>query len=321
MKASNFFDFLKKFVRPYCFYFISGFFIWLCFTNKKSQQKQILQKGIQNIGNTCYINAALQMLRQIDIINPKFLDQQQSPLARGLKQLFKLIKENRDVEDELKALRSFSQFYSIHELNGGDSYQILYKFLNIINNDVNKYFDVESKQQLNDFEKYITVISQDGYQCQQCFKFLQKELNQIELIEEKDFSIDIQNFDELLNQPSIQNESQTLAFCQHCCCETKFKTSRAIQNLPQFIIVKFSKQNTQNLSQFEGESVILFKGNPCPYKIIGYSSYKGSHYTYSANYNDAWIQFNDSRVYQEVQLFKNIFYLLLKKVEIQSNQI
>ncbi|KAL4467499.1 hypothetical protein ABPG72_004567 [Tetrahymena utriculariae] len=261
----------------------------------QDQQKQILWKGIQNIGNSCYMNAALQMLRQIDIIHPNFLDQQQSQLASQLKQLFKLIAANKNVENELKILLLLSKVYSIHESNGGDSYQILYKFLSIINDDVSKQQILkEQKFQLNDFEKHISIISQDGYQCQKCLQFLQKEQDQIQFIQEKDFSIDIQNFDQLYYQPSIQKESQIESVCQQCCFQTTFKTSRSILYFPQFIIVKFQIQNSQNLSQLEGEKEILFQGNPCPYKIIGYSSYSGSHYTYTANYDGVWIKFNDS---------------------------
>ncbi|KAL4467502.1 hypothetical protein ABPG72_004570 [Tetrahymena utriculariae] len=263
--------------------------------------------GIQNKQNTCYINSALQMLRQIYEENKLFLEQK-SNLANILKCFFLEFGQGYVNQQLLHQLIIISKQKQQQQINGGDSYLTAFNYLSIIINDTKQ--DTQNKvneYNLTQFQQIFTIIFQDGLICQNCNNYQKKNIN-YPYIQEADSSLDLPNFPKY----SIESVYEVIQrhFCYQCNKQSIQKSERSVAFFPQFLIVKLPIQSYQYLKK----KIKLQFNKKDEYQLIGYCNYIANHYTYTAKKKNKWINYNDFSA-QEVDLnLSQSVYQLYKKV-------
>ncbi|EAR93134.2 ubiquitin carboxy-terminal hydrolase (macronuclear) [Tetrahymena thermophila SB210] len=265
--------------------------------------------GIQNLGNTCYINSALQMLRQIYEENEQFLEQR-SYFAQNLKEFFQGLSKGYVNRQLLNDFISISNQKQTHEQKGGDSYLTAFNYLSKIINETNEYKQNNiNEYKLTQFQQIFTIIFQDGLYCKKCKKYLMDSTD-IPYMNEPDSSLDLQNFPKYRIESVYKRIYTQQSYCNQCNQKSKLKTLRSIAFFPQFLIVKLPK------SSFKlGKKQQRIKFDKISYQLIGYCNYDGVHYTYTAKQNNIWITYNDSITYQVYKLnLRYSIYQLYKKM-------
>ncbi|EAR93135.1 ubiquitin carboxy-terminal hydrolase (macronuclear) [Tetrahymena thermophila SB210] len=272
--------------------------------------------GFQNLGNTCYLNTALQTIRQISCISSDSLPD--TIFCETLKILFQSTNCNHKTK-YLNFVFDIMQNYQIHLENGGDAYQCLINLLRKI------YSEITNKKGIEQFQKSFQAIFEDGVFCNNCKKYEEsKEVQychiQEEIIGIEDFSLN----SAIIEPQSLYQDSECKYNCSTCNQPT-LKPFRAIISAPKFLIFKVIKQEISNqrnnkkkaqkqTNYSQLNTKIEDQSQSFCYNLIGCSELSNSHYTYTAKYDDQWYRFNDSYG-QKIENFNinnnnNINYLL-----------
>ncbi|KAL4467496.1 hypothetical protein ABPG72_004564 [Tetrahymena utriculariae] len=280
------------------------------YRNNQDQQNQsesfqnIIDYGIKNKKNTCYINSALQMLRQIYQEDKSFLEQE-SQTAKKLKSFFIDLKQGKIRDTLLNDLINIEQQIQEQQSDGGDSYLAAFNYLSLIIEETSEVQQSNVNQfNLTKFQQFFTIIFEDGLACKKCNCYL----NDDNYLQETQSSLDYQYYPEYLIGSIYQGVQQECQ-CQKCRQQSLFKPLRRIVFFPQFIIARLPQHSYKKESK---KKELVFQ--QIKYQLIGYCNYTGTHYTYTANQNDSWITFDDSSVKKTELDLSLSLYQLYKKI-------
>ena len=254
-------------------------------------------KGLNNIGNTCYLNAGLQMLLQN-------------------KDLYQLILKHSTHSNILKTIASFYNEYH-NNMNGSlnpsnikmiveesqnmfqgtyqqDSSEFVIYLLDIIND------EIKDSSELNSIYG-IHMNIRIKCKLRECLNIVnKKEISNILLL---NLESEHKDLDDMYRYHRSQDklDSDNMYFCDKCKDKRVASKRTTIEEWPPhlIIILKRFKQTgfrVQKMNQPLDIPLEWRHENKLQGAIIHYGSMNGGHYVYVGKYKDKWYLFDDSNV-------------------------
>ena len=289
--------------------------------------------GLRNIGNTCYMNSAIQCLSQIPQLIEWGNSQQKIESQKTVTQAYiSLIQsmwsgQNSCVTPNIIKKRVAQHASIFSDYAHKDSHAFMNSLLNALQS--------ESEGQTSTVTDFFRIQTQSGVTCLHC--------GTDDSIEETTFCLPLPLGDEprvslnsLLNDFIKEEQLDGQYYCSSCqdLREAKQKTS-ICQPLPPVIIVQLKRftfdETNEKLDTFVDYPISDWKVNDVLYDLVAVSMHvgnlKGGHYTTYARLNgtDQWYYFNDSE-YMPIEntrciVTRNAYILvyLQKKIDNKSS--
>lgn len=254
-------------------------------------------KGLNNIGNTCYLNAGLQMLLQN-------------------KELHQLVLKHSKHSDKLKTLADFYQEYHnssngslnpsnikmiveerqnmFQGFNQHDSSEFVIYLLDIINDEIKESSHLNSIYGLH-------MNIRIKCKLRDCLNIVnKKEISNILFL---DIEQEYTELDDAYRSYRSRDklDSDNMYYCEKCKDKRIASKRTNIEEWPNnlIIILKRFKQTgfrVQKMNQPLDIPLEWRHDNILQGAIIHYGSMNGGHYVYVGKYNDKWYLFDDSNV-------------------------
>jgi len=279
-------------------------------------------KGFNNMGNTCYLNAGLQMIIQnIDLCNLVLKYSQQSIILNkiGNVMLEYHNSQNNITPIEIKKIVEERQkiFYGYEQQ---DSFEFIICLLNIIEEEIKK-IDINSNGIENIFGINMNVRIKCKYNT--CLQISNtKEINNFLLL---DIDQDSSTLDDLYRKfkSSEMLFDDNEYFCEKCNCKRIASKRYQVISWPNYLLINLKrfKQNGNNLTK-ENKHIDINVSWRHDMELIGavihYGNINGGHYVYVGKHLNNWFLFNDNSVSEiksenELNNILNFAYLLAYK--------
>jgi ubiquitin C-terminal hydrolase len=264
-------------------------------------------KGFNNIGNTCYLNAGLQMIIQNKDLCYNILSSNLN--NKFIKNLKEFIIEYYNNETESVLTPRFIK-HKVSELNSNfigfaqnDSSEFIIYFLDTINNLVS----IESLYQM----KSLVSIKCKLLDCLHISAHLENINYLILDINESN------NLDDCYKKYKSKITMYDYK-CDYCKEYTKISKRLKIISKPTHLIIilkRFNDEYTKNNNEIN--IPLIWRHN---YILSGFIYHSGSpsggHYIYIGNHNNNWLLFNDSSVtsIENIDKYKNLGYIYYYKL-------
>lgn len=264
--------------------------------------------GLANIGNTCYMNATLQCLNELNYIK------EEEPDSELLKCFYKLMDEMKTTKNSAIVPKEFKtelskQFPRFKGSNQQDSHEFLIEIID--------YFNTETKKKKgkNFFTKFYGRYYSE-LNCPNC-KFVSKTKTSFNIISVPVLEEFIDCFDEYINYERLDKGNEWN--CDSCKNLVKAYKDTDFEKLPEILIIHFKRFNSQLQKITKNVNFTKFikygKKNFEIFAIIYHSgSYNSGHYYSVVNKNGIWYNFNDSFVSRVDLIQKENAYMLFYKL-------
>jgi len=283
---------------------------------RNNMQKMIPNKGLRNLGNTCYLNALFQCLYHTERFRESmiaFQGQQGLPILSHLANLFIAMKTNDDYEiynaqrnlmDKIQEVR-----LDVKTKEQGDSAFLFRALLEELS------FNHEDFQYLPQLEMFAGSDLIKTKTCIRCNN-QQKIHESIKILEVRDI-----NFSEINQKNYFQSETETRS-CTSCKSLKKFNCSYETSKLPEILVIRVqdtvnSMKRVEVLPEIFLREINHYQENGrSGQKIMQYEFFagvlnqqkgeKGVHSVELSKHGGSYYEFNDFNVW-EVEL-RNIRY-------------
>lgn len=285
-------------------------------------------KGLQNLGNTCYMNSALQCLLHIPQLKHLFRSsnykkslKRNNPLGSGgkvaetfadLMQSMWSTDSNASMSPEAFkiAIGKFNRIFAGYDQQ--DPFQLLNSVLDVLHEDLKTDERSDSSPISELFHGYTVSVNR-------CLNCNHEHLSGPELF--SSLSLNIPNKQPytleqcFIDMSAIHYQTDDSKwYCSHCSKLSKSTTKTVISKLPHILIIHFKRFNYDPKSYVHIDTFIeyplTFEMNnkeyaprlpPAKYELIGIclkqGSLRGGHaYAYAKHENESWYNFNDSSV-------------------------
>jgi ubiquitin C-terminal hydrolase len=258
-------------------------------------------KGLNNIGNSCYMNASLQLLLNI----PEF---------------YNLIYNNKNNLNEV------NQFIAEYFSNSNScNPSLIRKLINIYNNSKQHdsyeflihFFDYidEKLPQNNKLSNIFGLKSKSSVKCKKLNCLTESNTYENHLFLSLPISTDLTTSYRLFKKKEMLNGENSF-FCDKCKIYTVARKQLEMDNWPDNLIITYNRySNSLNKLNNTISNPLEWRHG---YNLVGGIIHSGSlnsgHYYYFGNYNGDWYEMNDSSVSklsrEMVNKYKNIAYIL-----------
>lgn len=279
-------------------------------------------KGFNNMGNTCYLNAGLQMIIQnVDLCNLVLKYIQQSII---LNKIGNVILEYHNSQNSITPIEIKKIVEERQEIFFGyqqqDSSEFVICLLNIIEEEIKK-IDINSKEIENIFGINMNIRVKCKYNT--CLQISNtKETNNFLLL---DIDQDSSTLDDLYRKfkssELLLDDNQY--FCEKCNCKRIASKRYQVTYWPNYLLINLKrfKQNGHYLTK-ENKHIDINMSWRHDMELIGavihYGNINGGHYVYVGKNLNNWYLFNDNSVSEiksenELNNILNFAYLLAYK--------
>ena len=281
-------------------------------------------KGFNNIGNTCYLNAGLQLLiRNFDLCKIIIKYSNKSEILNKLSNIIlEYYDDNTNTIDpyEIKKILENRQII-FNGFTQQDSTEFIILLLNIIDEEI-KNCDPDSSELENIFGLNLNVIIKCKFiECLQIKDISEKNILLILDITDNCYTLD-DCYRKFKSKNILDKDNQY--FCEKC--NTKRIASKRYQviNWPNYLLIylkRFNQVGTRILKQSKSiEIPMIWRHNMhLTGAVIHYGSTSSGHYVYIGKDNNKWYLFNDNQV---TEIFDNeinnklnsAYYLIYKNI-------
>jgi len=270
-----------------------------------------MYKGLNNIGNTCYLNAGLQLIIHNKDLCNIIVNNSNSNI---LKEISLFIKEyHNNNTNSLSPIHIKNLIATKNNIfkgfNQQDSYEFIIYFLDLIYeelNKINKTIDYNHIIHISIKCKVKSCLNISSHTEQNNIMFLDLKNEYTEL-----------NDCYREYKARIKFEDDNLYYCEKC-KENRIASKRIeIINWPKHLIIVLKRFNQNGLKLLKNNNEINVPLIWRNYKLKGIVFHSGSlfggHYVYIGNYNNQWLLFDDNYISQpnnqSFEKFKNYGYI------------
>jgi len=264
-----------------------------------------MYKGLNNIGNTCYLNAGLQLIiHNKDLCNMIVTNTNNKDLSTFIKDYHSNNTNSLSPINIKKLIETKNNIFK--GFNQQDSSEFIIYFLDLINEELNNNIDYEHVIKVSIKCKLKSCLNISSHNEKNNIMFLDIKNEYTELNDcYRDY------------KARIKLENDNLYYCEKC-KENRIASKRTeIIYWPKHLIIvlkRFNQTGTKVLKNNNEINVPLIWRN---YKLKGIVFHSGSlfggHYVYIGNYNNQWLLFDDNHISQpnnqSFEKFKNYGYI------------
>ncbi|EAR93143.1 ubiquitin carboxyl-terminal hydrolase family protein, putative (macronuclear) [Tetrahymena thermophila SB210] len=279
-----------------------------------------VKNGLPNLGQTSYINSAIQQLKQFYYIDKTIFGS--STFGQHFKDLFNHLENgnSKTVKTIIENIFDMALQQQQQARGGGDAYMCIYNFLNSIK----KSLPDDEKEEFN--SNFLLKYS-DHLECLCCNTKIQNTIDEHTFYQYEEFGQECISLSHAFSDEGDQSLFQALnpdIICQQC-KQKQFLTKREYQVAPNFMMIRLlnhdSKPNhdyksNDNILQQEFDLIVQGQQFIEKYQIIGFCQHNQHRYQYQAKYGNQWLQFDDNQVYfTQNPNCSNTLYYVLKKIQ------
>ena len=258
-------------------------------------------KGFNNIGNTCYLNAGLQMIIQnVDLCKLILKYSHQSLILNRISSIiinYYSDTNNNITPNEIKSIIEHRQniFCGYQQQ---DSVEFVIYLLDIIEEEIKK-INKDSNELENIFGVNINIKIKCKYTT--CLKEHNKqEINKFLMLDMDESCLTL---DDLYRKFKLteQLDNDNLYLCEKCGIKTNALKSNQIISRSNYLLINLKRFKQNGNSVFKQNQLIDVNikwrhGLILVGAIIHHGSINGGHYVYVGRNNNEWYLFNDSSV-------------------------
>jgi ubiquitin C-terminal hydrolase len=256
--------------------------------------------GIQNIGNTCYMNSALQVIVHNPVLNKIFQLEFDTPLLKVMSKFYSSYNEGSP--DPKPVYTYMAKKYDIfYGFSQNDSNEFLFYILDEIDEDMRKIEKIGKNNDESLISQFFDIGVINRVRCLKCDNNSKNKGKERFLFLNMDITDDLtlDNMYKKFRTKEILNDPDNLWFCDKCKRKQESVKSVGIDRFPSYLFIFIKRfDSSDGIRKKNNKQVQVPTVWREGYNLVGMIIHMGSlnsgHYISLYKVKKQWILFNDS---------------------------